>query len=188
MKVRDSGMPEEVMWSKLFNPELILSQMEVTPDIHSIVDLGCGFGTFTIPCGTIVKDKIHAFDIDPDMLSQLQSKMDQQGIKNIELYHRDFIAHGTGLPEESVDYVMIFNLLHHESPHQLLNEAYRILAPQGKVGIIHWRSDIPTPRGPGLDIRPRPEQCKTWAIESGFVIHKELLLEPYQFGFVITKS
>jgi len=34
MKVRDSGMPEETMWSKFFDPDLILQQMEVTNDLH----------------------------------------------------------------------------------------------------------------------------------------------------------
>jgi hypothetical protein len=29
MKIRDSGMPEEAMWSKFFDPDLILEQMEV---------------------------------------------------------------------------------------------------------------------------------------------------------------
>ena len=43
MKIRDSGMPEEIMWSKFFDPNLILQQMKVTSDLQSIVDLGCGF-------------------------------------------------------------------------------------------------------------------------------------------------
>lgn len=33
---------------------------------------------------------------------------------------------------------------------------------------MHWRSDILTPRGPSLDIRPRPEQCQAWLCAAGF--------------------
>ena len=187
MKVRDSGMPDETMWSKFFDPDKILQQMDFTTDINSVVDLGCGFGTFSIPASQRIKGKVHAFDIDPDMISQLQSKIDQQNIKNIELHVTDFITEGSGLPDNSVDYVMLFNILHHDNPHQILNEVSRILKPNAKAGIIHWRSDITTPRGPQLNIRPKPEQCKLWANETSFAIDKELILEPYHFGIIITK-
>src|ERR1035437_2922337 len=182
MKVRDSGMPEETMWSKFFDPELILQQMEVTPDLHSVVDLGCGFGTFSIPASRLVKGRIHAFAMDVEMINQLKSKMDYQGIKNIDLHPNDFIAVGSGLPDNSMDYVMLFNILHHDNPHQILNEVNRILKKGAKAGIIHWRTDIPTPRGPQLDIRSTSEQCEKWATESGFAISRKLILEPYHFG------
>jgi len=187
MKIRDSGMPDEIMWSTFFDPELILQQMEVTSGLHTIVDLGCGFGTFSIPASKLVSGEIHAFDIDEEMISQLKDKIDQQNTNNIQLHLHDFIAEGSGLPDSSVDYVMLFNILHHDNPDQILNEVHRILKPGKSAGIVHWRSDIKTPRGPQPDIRPTPEQCKQWAIESGFVIHKELMLEPYHFGLIINK-
>ncbi|HEY3371460.1 MAG TPA: class I SAM-dependent methyltransferase [Prolixibacteraceae bacterium] len=187
MKVRDSGMPEEAIWAKFFDPELILQQMGLTPDLQSVVDLGCGFGTFSIPAACRVKGTLHAFDMDQEMIEQLQSKIEQLEIKNVEIHLTDFINGGSGLPDHSIDYVMLFNILHHDQPHQILNEVHRILKTGGRAGIIHWRSDIPTPRGPQLDIRPRPEQCKQWALESGFAISKDLMLEPYHFGIIITK-
>ena len=187
MKVRDSGMPEESLWSMFFDPELILHQMKVTHDLKCVVDLGCGFGTFSIPASQIVKGKIHAFDIDQDMIELLQSKIDELEIKNIDLHLKDFIEDGSGLPDNSTDYVMLFNILHHDNPHQILDEVHRILKSGGSAGIIHWRSDIPTPRGPEQDIRPTPGQCKQWAIRSGFSVHNELVLEPYHFGIIISK-
>jgi len=187
MKVRDSGMPEESMWLKFFDPELILQQMDITADLDSVVDLGSGFGTFTIPASQMIKGKIDAFDIEPDMILQLQTKIDQLEIKKNNLHLKDFIVEGTGLDNNSIDYVMLFNILHHDKPHQILNEIFRILKTGGKAGIIHWRSDIPTPRGPHLDFRSTPDECKQWAVESGFTITKELTLEPYHFGVLITK-
>jgi ubiquinone/menaquinone biosynthesis C-methylase UbiE len=187
MKVRDSGMPEETMWLKFFDPELILRQMDVTNDLDSVVDLGSGFGTFSIPASQLIQGEVHAFDIEPDMILHLQTKMDQLEIKNITLHLKDFIKEGTGLDNNSIDYVMLFNLLHHDKPHQILNEIFRVLKPGGKAGIIHWRRDIATPRGPHLDFRPSPEECKQWAAASGFSLTKELILEPYHFGILITK-
>lgn len=181
-------MPEETMWSTFFDPEVILDQMEVSSDLHSIVDLGCGFGTFSVPASQIVQGTVHAFDIDEVMIQQLKEKTDLQKISNIELHLHDFIAQGSGLPNNSVDYVMLFNILHHDRPTSILNEVHRILKPGKSAGIIHWRSDISTPRGPKPDIRPTPEQCKQWAIASGFSVQKEVILKPYHFGIIIYKT
>jgi ubiquinone/menaquinone biosynthesis C-methylase UbiE len=187
MKVRDSGMPEEEIWSNFFNPELILKQMDITSELYSVVDLGCGFGTFSIPASQIIMGTIQAFDIEEEMILKLKNKIDQANITNIELHLTDFVSEGTRLPDCLTDYVMLFNILHHDKPHQILREVYRILKPGAKAGIVHWRSDIETPRGPGLDIRPTPEQCKKWAVESGFSIRKELILEPFHYGLIIGK-
>ena len=97
-----------------------------------------------------MKGKIHAFDIDEEIIQQLQCKIDQFGINKIELHLKDFIAEGSGFSENTIDYVTIFNILHHDNPIQILNEVFRILKPKAKAGIVHWRSDIETPRGPGI--------------------------------------
>lgn len=85
---------------------------------------------------------------------------------------------------------MVFNLLHIEDPVALLREAYRTLEGGGILSVIHWRSDIETPRGPPLAIRPRPEQCTNWITEVGFTsIHAISLATtaPYHFGLVARK-
>jgi ubiquinone/menaquinone biosynthesis C-methylase UbiE len=188
MKVRDSGMPEEEMWSGFFDPSFILKQMEVTANLQTIADLGCGFGTFSIPAANNLKGKVHAFDIDEKMISQMQIKIDELAIKNIELHLTDFIAEGTGLPDNSVDYVMIFNILHHDNPKQILSEIHRLLKKDAKAGIIHWRSDISTPRGPSPEIRPKPQECVNWAMETGFKVSKNpFIIKPYHFGLIIQK-
>lgn len=188
MKVRDSGMPEEEMWSGFFDPLLILQQMEVSSETHTIVDLGCGFGTFSIPAAKVVSGKVMAYDIDEEMIEVMKTKINQLVINNIELYQADFIANGTGLPANSVDYVMIFNILHHDHPEQILSEVFRILKKDAQAGIIHWRSDIETPRGPSLAIRPKSKTCVNWAKEAGFLIAKNpFIIEPYHFGLIIQK-
>ena len=63
-------------------------------------------------------------------------------LKNVEAMLRDFIAEGSGLNDESVDYAMLFNILHLEDPISLLKEASRILRKDGRVGIIHWSTAV----------------------------------------------
>ena len=99
---------------------------------------------------------------------------------------RDVMAEGSGLQNESVDYVMLFNILHAEEPEKLLKEAYRILRSNGKLGIIHWNYGK-TPRGPPMEMRAKPKQCIKWAKNVGFNNPIKYDLKPYHYGIVLIK-
>lgn len=189
MKVRQSGMPDETMWEGFFAPSDVLSRLGLTSETPSVVDLGCGYGTFTIPAARLTTGIVHGFDIEPEMIRATGSKAGIAGLANVKLHVRDFVAEGTGLPADGVGYVMLFNILHAEAPERLLGEAHRILAAGGTVAVIHWVCDRPTPRGPSLDIRPSPADCRRWMIEAGFTIKGAVVdLPPYHFGIVGQKT
>ena len=189
MKVRDSGMPPIQMWESFFDVDSILKELLVTNEIKSLVEIGSGYGTFTIPVSKIIDGKVYAFDIDSEMIEGLQVKLTELNIHNVITEKRDILVDSTGLESASVDYVMLFNILHHELPLDFLSEAFRILKSGGRIGIIHWRSDISTPRGPDLNIRPRPEDILSWINYDQFVVEKgPIILEPYHFGIVLAKK
>lgn len=188
VKIRDSGMPEQEMWKKFFNPEGILATLGLTNRVIDVAEFGCGYGTFTIPAGKIISGKIYAFDIEPDMIRITNEEAKKQGLNNVKTASRDFMAEGSGLPDKSVDYVMLFNILHLENPKDLLSEAKRILKSGGRLAIIHWNYDPSTPRGPSMEIRPRPEQCIEWAEAMGFKFVSRHDLRPYHYGIVLTKG
>jgi len=57
------------------------------------------------------------------------------------------------------------------------------------VGVIHWNYDPSTPRGPSMDIRPRPEQCQEWVQSAGFQLISPIIqLPPYHYGMVGQKE
>lgn len=189
MKIRESGMPEKSYWEKLLDVDLILKKLEINKEIETLVEFGCGYGTFTIPSSKTINGNIFSFDIDNEVLEITKNRLVNENIKNVDLYKRDFILNGTGIEENSVDYVMLFNILHHESPEDLLNESYKILKKNGKLGIIHWNYDSNTPRGPSMEIRPRPDNIKQQTLNVGFdLLKKEILdLPPYHYGFLFFK-
>ncbi len=70
MKVFDSGMPEEAYWASLFDVPAILSWLDLAAGICPIAEIGCGYGTFTIPIAHAVPGEVHAFDIEPSMIAR----------------------------------------------------------------------------------------------------------------------
>jgi ubiquinone/menaquinone biosynthesis C-methylase UbiE len=188
MKARESGMPEEKMWEQFFDVDKILNELEVDNKIEKLVDLGSGYGTFTIPVSRKIKGNVYAYDIENSLIKKLESKIETDNINNVILFNMDFISKGTGLQNEEVDYVMLFNILHAEKSAAILDEAFRILKREGKIGIIHWNYDSSTPRGPSMTIRPKPEELKSLLIKSGFSIIKyNLNLPPYHYGILAQK-
>ncbi|VAX24838.1 Methyltransferase type 11 [hydrothermal vent metagenome] len=185
MKIRDSGMPKESYWESFFNPYFILSQLQLDNSITDVAEFGSGYGTFSIPAASLIRDTLYALDIDPEMTKSLRNKIAERNVRNIKVIETDFASQGTGLNDNSVEYVMLFNILHAKKPVKLLKEAKRILRQNGKVGIIHWNYDSSSPRGPSMEIRPKPEQCKNWIEQAGFKINKgPISLPPYHYGII----
>jgi SAM-dependent methyltransferase len=188
LKVRESGMPKEEEWVNFFDPKSILQKLGLNQDTKDVVDFGCGYGTFTIPASQMIGGKIYSLDIEAEMIKAVEQKAKALNLNNINPVLRDFISEGSGLKDSSVDFVMLFNILHLEKPTGLLKEAYRILKPCGKVGIIHWNYDATTPRGPPLIIRPNPEQSRGWAESVGFIFEQQLDLKPYHYGLLLRRG
>jgi SAM-dependent methyltransferase len=189
MKVRESGMPDENIWQVFFKPEHIIELLGLNDKVRDAVDFGCGYGTFTIPASEKISGVIHAFDIEPEMIEITRKKALRHKRGNVRLCLRNFVSDGTGLPDASVDYVMLYNILHAEEPGRLLSEAFRILCEGGMAGIMHWNYDTETPRGPPMNIRPRPEQCGQWAESAGFIVAKRHIdLPPHHYGILVTKG
>jgi len=181
-------MPEREMWEKFFNPMKILTTLGINSQTGDVAEFGCGYGTFTIPIAKIIKGKIYALDIEPDMIRITDEEAKKKGLRNVQTVLRDFMADGSGLPDGSVDYVTLFNILHLEKPMVVLYEARRILRNGGKLGIIHWNYDPSTPRGPSMEIRPKPEDCMEWAESAGFSGVIRYDLKPYHYGVSLIKK
>jgi SAM-dependent methyltransferase len=185
MKLRESGMPEESYWETLFDVELILDRLGVDSALRDVVELGCGYGTFTIPVARRIAGTIETFDIEPEMIARTERRAAEAGLRNVHCHLRDVLLGGFGLSPGSRDACLLFNILHGEEPVRLLSEAARAVRPGGFVYVIHWRYDPQTPRGPDMSIRPRPEQIVSWA-EATYLLKPagDLIdLPPWHYGW-----
>lgn len=185
MKLRESGMPEEAYWESLFDVPLILDRLGIDSGLGDVAELGCGYGTFTVPIAQRVGGVVDTFDIDADMIRRTQQRAAEAGVPNVRCHLRDVFTEGFGLPEGSRDACLLFNILHAEEPQRLLREAARVTRPGGWVDVIHWRCDPHTPRGPSMAIRPQPEQIATWAEATGLLRRDGELIDlpPWHYGW-----
>jgi SAM-dependent methyltransferase len=175
MKIRDSGMPEEAYWETLFDVPLILERLAIAR-CCDVAELGCGYGTFTVPIAKAISGTLHAFDVDPAMIARTRQRA---GSMAIAYSQRDVVADGFNV---TVDGVLLFNILHCEQPIELFFQAAKALKRDGQVYVIHWRYGE-TPRGPSLDIRPKPEQIVEWAQQAGLTPTSDVIdLPPWHYG------
>ncbi len=183
-------MPDQDYWESLLNVPLIVDSFNIGRGIQDVVELGCGYGTFTIPIAKCISGVMHAFDIDREMTEATRLRAIDAGLSNVEVEVRDVIGHGFGLPDASTAVVLLFNILHCENPVGILREAARILRPGGRVAVIHWRTDIATPRGPSADIRPDASQIANWAVETGVLsaVGRSLELPPWHYGLDLVRN
>jgi len=189
MKLRESGMPEEAYWETLFDAPLILDRLGVDAHLRDVVELGCGYGTFTIPVAKRIAGTLTTFDIDEAMVERTRQRAAMAGAFNVVYVVRDVFVYGFGAQAGSKDACLLFNILHCEEPVRLLREAARVVKLGGAVLVIHWRYDSSTPRGPSMDIRPQPEQIIEWANHSGLTAAcgAALDLPPWHYGMTFHK-
>ncbi|MFZ5496189.1 MAG: class I SAM-dependent methyltransferase [Verrucomicrobiota bacterium] len=188
MKVRDSGMPPQDYWETLFDVPGILDAFGFGPATGDVAELGCGYGTFTLPLARRIGGTVHTVDIEADMVAITRQRASAAGLANVTAEVRDVQAGGFGLPAGSCDAVLLFNILHAENPGAFLDAARDVVRPDGFVAVIHWRSDMATPRGPSLDIRPQPGQIVAWAGEAGLSADGgAFLLPPWHFGLKLRR-
>jgi len=190
MKYRESGMPSEQMWDTFFNPIEILNKMDINNQIRTLIDIGCGYGTFLIPATQLVSGNVIGVDVDEKMIEICRNRLEDTDISNVHLIKGDISKENTieqiKKYKSEIDYITLFNILHCEKPLDLLQSVYEILNKNGKIGVIHWKNEE-TPRGPSMEIRPKPENIIEWASKVGFTLKNQIDLPPYHFGLVLVK-
>ena len=183
-------MPAVEMWESFFDAVGILEALGCQRISGDAVEFGCGYGTFTLPAARQISGILYTSDINPAMLESTAARASKGGVRNIVIEERDFLSFGSGRPDGSVGFVMLFNILHVEEALSLLNEAHRNLRDGGVAAVIHWKRDLQTPRGPPLAIRPSPEQCAAWAERVGLrpqPCYMELPNSPWHWGMLLQR-
>ena len=103
----------------------------------NVLDYGCGPGFVTIPAAKIVGSQgmIHALDIHPSAITIIDKKIKKHNLKNVKIILTD---NGTGLPNESVDVALLFNVIFSiKDKKKLIDELHRVLKKGGVISILN---------------------------------------------------
>ena len=181
-------MPPQDYWESLLDVPGTLDAFGFGPATGDVAELGCGYGTFTVPLAQRIGGVVHALDLDPAMVAATAQRAAAAGLANVRTGQRDVLTDGFGVAPGSCAACLLFNILHAEEPIALLRAARQAVQPGGLVAVIHWRSDLATPRGPSLAIRPRPEQLRAWAAEAQLSVDGEsFALPPWHYGLSLRR-
>ncbi len=184
LKLRESGMPAEEVWEQFFNPNDLFEKFDLQREKGLGADIACGYGTFTIPLAKLLNTTIYAVDINAEFLTQVQKKAEEQKLANIITQKADISDPDFKLPEK-VQFALLFNILHCENPELIVKNVKRNLTEEGRIYVIHWRTDIETPRGPPIEIRPTMDDIKILLTNVGFQMVKEFnSIEQYHYGII----
>jgi ubiquinone/menaquinone biosynthesis C-methylase UbiE len=112
---------------------------------QTVLDFGCGYGTYTIPLARIVGDQgiVYALDKDKEALDTLMQKARSACLINIERMETSDELE-IKLADEIVDVVLLFDVFHSfyfpqpDDRKKLLDEIRRIMKPSGFLSISVW--------------------------------------------------
>ena len=103
---------------------------------QTVLDFGCGSGSYAIPAARMVgeKGKVYALDIHPLAVRAVENKARKERLINITTILSD---RDTGLPDESVDVVLLFDTIRQIGDKRaLLKELHRVMKLDGLLSIL----------------------------------------------------
>ena len=109
---------------------------------QTVLDFGCGSGTYTIPAAKIVgeKGRVYAVDKDNEVLDGLMKEVELAGLGNIVKMETSGKLE-VELNDESIDVVLLFDVFHPyyfseaSDRRKLLGEIYRIMKPSAFISV-----------------------------------------------------
>ena len=115
----------------IFRPrKKILDEVGIKPGFR-VLDYGCGSGSYITAAAGLVGDAgaIYALDIHPLAIERARRIASRNHLPNVETIRSDC---ATGLPDNSVDVALLYDVFHNLSdPDSVLEELRRVLKPDG---------------------------------------------------------
>lgn len=156
-----------------------------------VADLGAGGGLFSLTAARIVGDQgqVYAVDIIKNTLSEIESKARMAGLYNIKTVWSNLeIVGATKIPDGSLDFAMIVNVLFQSKKHmEVMSEATRLLKPNGKLLIVDW-SDTSPGFAPATNMRVDKGALMDNSASINLLLDKEFKAGEYHFGLIFIKQ
>lgn len=181
-------------------PAEVVKQFRLPAGVK-VADFGTGSGAYAIALARAVggEGKVYAIDIQKEILARLGREAKDVHLRNIEVIRGDLEqAHGSTLADQSVDFIVIANLLFQTpAKYVLVREAKRILKPSGRarpndgsvgrVALIDWSDSFG-----GLGPKPAdvlsPAEAKKIFAEAGFNYQNDFPAGDHHYGLMFSSN
>jgi len=112
--------------------DVVLKEADIKPGFQ-VLDYGCGPGGYVADTAELVGESgtVYALDIHPLAAQRVQDMARTKRLTNVKTICSDC---KTGLPDNSVDVVLLYDIFHLLSdPQAILVELHRVLKPDGML-------------------------------------------------------
>jgi len=150
-KITVRKMPETLPGEMEFREWLVEHASDVLRSVgvkegQTVLDYGCGSGTFTIPSARIVgkEGRVYALEVRPKMLEYVKEKTESEGLTNVVTVLLNRSKLNTGLSDDIVDVVLVYDVMHEiDDRVGLLQELHRVVRQGGFLSIfpMHMGTD-----------------------------------------------
>lgn len=115
-------------------------------EAQTVLDYGCGPGTFTIPCARIIgqRGRVYAFEVRARLLERVKERAKQAVLNNIIPVLSDNSKLAIELPDKNVDVILVYDVMHEiKDQRGLLQELHRVLKGDGILSVfpMHMGTD-----------------------------------------------
>jgi len=139
---------------KALPPEEVLRAAGMLPG-DTVADIGAGIGYFSFAAAKLAGPggRIYAIDSSPDMLRELRNRIASSGGSTVVAVQSG--EYEIMLPDESVDFAFMCNVLHEvEDKSRFMKAVRAALKPGGRLAIVEWQKrpmEIGPPVGDRID-------------------------------------
>jgi ubiquinone/menaquinone biosynthesis C-methylase UbiE len=169
------------------HPDEALDALNIKPGM-AVADVGAGVGYITFRLAKRVgpSGRVYANDIQPEMLTRLQERMEKENVTNIETVLGT--QSNPKLPAGKLDLILLVDVYHELSqPQRMLQEMKKALKAEGRLVLIEYRKEDPS-----IPIRPEHKmsavEVKTEVEAEGYRLSETLRTLPRQNIFVFHKA
>lgn len=187
-RVRESGMPERILWESFFEPKEVIQSFGILCNSR-VLELGAGYGTFSEAAASQCSELVTS-ELDAHLAQDVMSRVQEARFQNVSMINGDFFQLQNLRGVGKFDEILLFNILHMEQPIPFLEGLRELCLTNSRIHVMHWRTDVETPRGPPLAIRSTPDQCIQWFESAGFSYYRIVPLKGaiHHFGLTFSAS
>ena len=171
-------------------PEQVMDRLGIS-DGSKVADIGAGGGWFTVRLARRVGPNglVYAEDIQMPMIESIGRRVKREGLSNVKTILGTEADPGfQGLAGKLKAVLMVDTYTQVGDPIALLKHIAPALAPEGRLGIVDFKTDGAGGPGPPLAERIKPETIKAQAAAAGLTLLREEGFLRYQYFLIFVKS